>query len=124
MVITKEFELYDTGKGYCLSPIGYIEGMPFSVNDYEFLLERKQEDYDKIEDWFKAQFVPYLTRKSFNEYITSYGIKHIAERELGFYVCNADIKLLTLENGVEYKKYPHSPNITYKLSKDFYKRQV
>jgi len=103
--------------------IGYLDGVPFYVDEYEFLLGRRPEDYIIIKDWVDNKLMPFMTRKSFNERHTSYGLKHIAEKELGFYVSNGDIKLALMENNVPFKEYPGSPNVSYPLSQWFYKAE-
>lgn len=56
---------------------------------------------NQIEEWIDSHLMPYMTRKTINYSISSYGIKHIAESELGFYVSNDAIKELLQERGVE-----------------------
>jgi len=101
--------------------IGYIDGVPFYESEYNHLINsRNVEDYGKIKSWVDIELMPYMTRKTINDRHSSYGLKHIAENEIGFYVCNSDIKLILLENGVPFKKYPGSPNVVYPLSQMFY----
>ena len=104
------------------APIGHVDGVPFTEWEYNFLIERKADEYQQIRAWVDTELMPYMTRKSINERHNSYGLKHIAEEELGFYVSNGDIKLALLENGVPFKSYPGSPNTAYPLSQRFYKR--
>lgn len=103
--------------------IGYVDGVPFYESEYDLLLQRKIEDYNKIKEWVDTELMPYMTRKSFNERHSSYGLKHTAENELGFYVSNGDIKLILLEKGVPFKFEPGSPNTVYPLSQMFYRRK-
>ena len=103
--------------------IGFVSGVPFYQNEYEFLLERLLADYLKVKEWAEAEMMPYMTRKSINERHSSYALKHAAERELGFYVSNADIKLILLDLGVPFKAYRNSPNVTYPLSQHFFRRR-
>lgn len=54
-----------------------------------------------LENWIDEKLMPYMTRKTINYGISSYGLKHIAESELGFYVANDTLKELLEERGVE-----------------------
>ena len=101
--------------------IGYLDSVPFYESEYEFLLERNPECYQKIQEWVENNLMPFMSRQSINERHSSYGLKHIAENELGFYVSNGDIKLALMEEGVPFKEYPGSPNVCYPLSQKFYK---
>jgi len=103
--------------------VGFIDGVPFYPSEYDFLIERDAEEYLEIKRWVNAELMPYMTRKTINERHSSYGLKHVAERELGFYVCNADIKLILLERDVRFKSYYESPNVSYPLNEEFYKRR-
>lgn len=49
------------------------------------------ENNIKIRKWIKHEIKPHLI-KTTNKKHTSYEIKHMCEKELGFYVSNADIK--------------------------------
>ena len=101
--------------------IGFIDGVPFYKSEYEFLRDRRTaEEYQLIKAWVVGELMPFMRRKYINEHHSSYGLKHTAQRELGMYVTNGDIKLALLELGVRFKKYPGSPNVCYPLSKRFY----
>ena len=103
--------------------IGHIDGVPFYENEYDFLINNRDvDDYQQIKSWVDTELMPYMTLKSINERHSSYGLKHVAERDVGFYVSNGDIKLALLENGVPFKAYPGSPNISYPISQKFYRR--
>jgi hypothetical protein len=104
--------------------VGDVDGVPFYENEYEFLVnQRSAEDYRTIKAWVDTELMPFMTRKSINERHSSYGLKHVAESELGFYVSNGDIKLALLENGVPFKAEFGSPNPMYPLSERFYKSE-
>ena len=99
--------------------IGFIDNVPFHQGEYDRLLEIDIEDYERIKEWVDTKLMPYMTCKSFNEDINSYNLKRIAEIELGFYVCNGDIKYILLENNVPFKAYDLSPNTTYPICINF-----
>jgi len=102
--------------------IGRIDDVPFYESEYEHLLNhRSVGDYEKIKEWVNTELMPFMIRKKINDCHSSYGLKHVAENELGFYVSNGDIKLILLENGMPFKAYPGSPNTSYPLSQKFYK---
>jgi len=100
---------------------GFMDNVPFYQNEYEFLLERLPEDYQKIKEWVERELMPYMTRKTINVWHTSYGLKHDAEKELDFYVSNGDIKLILLEKGVPFMYRYRSPYVSYPLSERFYR---
>ncbi len=102
--------------------LGFLDGVPFYVSEYDFLVDqRNEEEYHIIKQWVETELMPFMTRKSINERHSSYGLKHTAENEIGFYVSNGDIKLILMELGVPHKSYWHSPNVTYPLSQRFYR---
>ena len=96
--------------------------MPRNIEQILLINKRDAEDYLRIKSWVDTELMPYMTLKSINERHSSYGLKHIAEREVGFYVSNGDIKLALLENGVPFKAYQGSPNPSYPISQKFYRR--
>ena len=128
MILTKSFvptryQSKNTGHGY--NPIfGFVGKVPFYQNEYEFLLERLPEDYQKIKEWVEKELMPYMTRKSINELHHSYGLKHVAEKQIGFYVSNGDIKLALMEEGVPFKAYYRDPYVSYPLSERFYRDRM
>ena len=101
--------------------IGYIDDVPFYQCEYDFLLKRDADEYKQIKKWVDTKLMPYMTRKSINMHHSSYGLKHTAENEIGFYVSNGDIKLILLENGVSFWKEPGNPNVAYPISQKFYR---
>jgi len=119
MIIDRDFHF--TGLKNELDDIGFIDGVPFYRSEYKHLLELNEKDYEQIKNWVDSRLMPYMTRKSINESYSSYGLKHIAENELDFYVSNGDIKYALLENDVPFKAYDRSPNTSYPLSQDFRK---
>ena len=105
----------------------------FMNGELQYLEELSDEDYATIKLWVVEELVPYMTRKTFNPKHSSYGLKHIAEREISeklygnrgsYYVCNAAIKYALSELGHEHSPISHCEiNYFYKLSEDFYKKR-
>ena len=54
--------------------------------------------------------------KTINRNRTSYGYKHIFERLLGFYICNADFKLAMEELNIPSKPQLDGRNLYYPVS--------
>ena len=113
---------YDPPRGNVITGIRLIDGVPFYQDEYDFLInKRTEEEYQAIKEWVETELMPHMTRMTINENHSSYGLKHVAEKELGFYVSNGDIKLVLLEKGVQYKSCPNNPNTSYPLSEQFFK---
>ncbi len=69
-------------------------------------------------EWLRNKKV----QKTMNRQCTSYGIKHIVERELNTYVCNGSFIAAVICLGIPYKKIEDSPNIYVAISlKELYK---
>jgi hypothetical protein len=88
-----------------LTPFG-IEGPNTFHTDDKF-----DQDYiNQIEtciEWLNSRTVS----KKMNRNISSYGIKHILERELHTYVSNGCFIAAVISLGIPYEKIPDSPNI-------------
>ena len=95
--------------------------IPFTRHDYKFILDRSPEDYEKTKKWIISRLLPYMTRKTENRRHSSYGIKHVVEREIGSYVSNAEIKLILAELEIPFWGSLDSPNMLYPISENFYK---
>ena len=93
-----------------LTPLG-IEGPKTYHVDEKF-----ENDYIRqIEtciDWLKEKAVG----SKMNHIATSYGMKHIIERELLTYVCNGSFTAAVIYLGIPYEKIPKSPNIFIAIS--------
>lgn len=60
--------------------------------------------------------------KRFNKNITSYGIKHLAERAFGTYICNGSLIAAAIHMRLEYEKIDNTPNIFLKIpDKELYR---
>ena len=66
----------------------------------------------ELREWISANLQP---RKTINRHHTSYGLKHIAERFLGFYVSNDDMKAAMVACGFEAKQVSEL-NCSYNVS--------
>lgn len=89
---------------------------------YKVELENIDDNIDIIKHWCKVRLLPYMTNKGFNYKHNSYGLKHICERELGFYVSNGQIKKVLAELGVRHYQVPTNPNCVYPISESFYRK--
>lgn len=63
------------------------------------------------------EILPYMTRKTLNMKHTAYGLKHIAESEIGRYVSQNELQRTLAKFG-----YP--VNDFYPISQNFYKEYV
>lgn len=72
-----------------------------------------KSEHDVLYDWITFNLIPI---KSFNDRKTSYGLKHIFERdECGFYVENDDFKAVMVEHGFKVKN-PNDINWIFNIS--------
>lgn len=81
MNMTRTFVLRNYQSPRALSPLGDIDGVPFYQTEYEHILKRDDEEYHLIKEWVNNELMPYMTRKSINTTHSSYGLKHVAEKE-------------------------------------------
>ena len=88
-----------------LTPFGF-EGPNTEHTDLDF-----DQDYlDQIQtciDWLKSKKIG----SKINRVSTSYGIKHIIERETNTYVANGCLIAAVIQLGIPYERIPDSPNI-------------
>lgn len=94
-----------------------VNNMDLFFNETE--LEEIQDNQDLIQAWCKARLLPHL-KQSINFNHSSYGLKHLAEKELGFYISNGQLKYAMAMLGVNYSQRPNSPNCFYPLSEKFF----
>jgi len=97
-----------------------------NINKKEILfyaseLENIDENMDIIKHWCKTRLLPYMKNKCINYNHNSYGLKHICEREIGFYVGNGQLKKALAELDVRHYQYLDSPNCYYPICESFYK---
>jgi hypothetical protein len=66
---------------------------------------------DLIIGWIKTNL---KERKKINNSVSSYGLKHRCERDLGFYVSNIDIKICMKE--LNFRSVPYYCNEYYNIT--------
>lgn len=88
---------------------------------YEVELDNIDENIESIREWCKIRLLPYMKNKCINYKHNSYGLKHICERELGFYVSNGQIKKVLAELDINHYQAIGNPNCYYPISESFYK---
>lgn len=71
--------------------------MDYCYNGKEWLT-LSDERQNALKDWIDANLMK-IKRK--NSQVTSYGLKHMAEKRLRFYVSNADMKKAMAESGFD-----------------------
>ena len=69
------------------------------------------ESFEKAVAWLKQ--VEKI--KSFNTHRSSYGLKHLAEKEIG-YITNGVFIAAAIHSGFKYKINPDSPNVRFNMS--------
>lgn len=85
-------------------------------NEYDQLsLENKA----RLQKWIDERVRPNLI-KSYNPYLTSYGLKHYFEQDVGLYISNGVFKGAMLAAGIQPKEYDRL-NWVFQISKRFYK---
>lgn len=90
-----------------------INGLNVSVGSGESeTLNEVQKDL--LDDWIDLKVKPFMI-KTINKYISSYGLKHKAEKELGFYISNLDFKCAMARQGIDGGS--NKLNMNYALSK-------
>ena len=85
------------------SPFECFNTYVLGEGDNEHKVRVNDETYIKIKSWIQEKIVPYLC-KGGNKVCSSYGIKHMAEDQLGFYVSNETVKIIMCELGVIKKR--------------------
>lgn len=91
-------------------------GVPYTNEngweDKELVTDLPVEMQSKVLDWVKENFIP---RKTKYEYATSYGLKHILEKELGLYLTNNQFKDAMMKCGY-YPTQANELNWHYRIS--------
>lgn len=95
-----------------------------TINNQEILFGideacTEKEHNPLIKQWIIDNIVPNLI-KNINRKYSSYKIKHICERELGFYVSNYDIKYHMAELGIEGENITGCINYYYPISQKWF----
>ena len=93
------------------------EGKPYSNEngsvDDKLMKDLSIKEQEMVIEWINVNIYP---RKTVLNSYTSYGIKHILERELGIYLTNNQFKDAMLICGY-YPINPNELNWTYRISK-------
>jgi hypothetical protein len=97
---------------------------PFGIEGPNTMYTENRFDQDYLKQietcvkWLKGKVV----NRKINRITTSYGIKHIIERELNTYVCNGAFIAATIALDIPYERIPNSPNVFVAISvKELYK---
>jgi len=117
-VLRLEPELSDFG-------IGVYGGgeMPPAERSAKLLKDRAslRASSDRIEAAFEYLSEMCIKRnKSINETSSSYGLKHVVERDIG-YITNGQFITAAIIAGYKYKKYNGSPNVCFNMSESPWK---
>lgn len=89
---------------------------------YPSELEDIDENIDIIKHWCETRLLPYMNNKCINYKHNSYGLKHICEKEVGFYVSNGQIKKVLALLGIKHCQKLDNPNCCYPITENFYKQ--
>ena len=91
-------------------------GHPLTVDgdqiDNKLLEDLSEQQQADLLAWIISNVLP---RKTANKSHSSYGIKHYAEKDLGFYISNNQFKDAMLQCGFQ-PVNPHQTNWIYKIS--------
>lgn len=66
-----------------------VNGRSYTDGDKRMFTDLTKDQQEKLDAWIDRNICP---QKTPNNYRTSYGIKHYAERNLGFYISNNQFK--------------------------------
>lgn len=94
-----------------LTPFGIEDPNKFDIKDQKFDAE-KIKQIETCVDWLKSKKL----QKNFNKRTSSYGIKHIIEREQNTYIANGCFIAAVIKFGIPYKRKDNSPNIFVPIS--------
>lgn len=87
---------------------------------YNIELENKDRNIEVVKKWCEERIMPYKST-AINYKHSSYELKHICERELGFYVSNGTLKNALAQFDIRYKQQKDSPNYCYAIKPNFWK---
>ena len=77
---------------------GIRDGRPWTENDTGLITDMSTEEQERVKAWIHENLLP---RKTPNLDRTSYGIKHILDRDIGIYTTNNQFKDAMLMCGFE-----------------------
>lgn len=108
-IIAKIPNLHIYGVGRAIGS-GFLTDSKFS--DYqENLLKYDKNEFNKICEWLATK----EKTKRLNKKTCSYKLKHIVEKELGFYIPNGAFIAAAIHSGFEYKIDKNYPNVFFKI---------
>jgi hypothetical protein len=111
-VINSFPNLTDFGIGFYdekkLNPVEYNEKLHAQQED----LLKSAESFEKTCIWIKENIKEI---QSINTKHTSYGLKHLAEKHVG-YITNGVFIAAAIHCGFKVKVYPGSPNVSFNMS--------
>lgn len=94
----------------------YVNGLKIVTDLHEYQTLTVEQQILLI-DYVNHYIKPYANIKTINRNLSSYILKHKAEKHLGFYVANLDMKVAMAQCGIEGVSYNQSINMYYPLSK-------
>ena len=90
-----------------------VDGHPWSPFDNELFDQMRIEEQNAVLNWIHTSLIP---RKNACHGHTSYGTKHLLERDTGIYMTNNQFKDAMLVAGYE-PVNPHELNWKYRISR-------
>ncbi|MDT3335481.1 hypothetical protein Q4Q49_09210 [Shewanella sp. SP1S1-7] len=84
---------------------------------YQSSLLDSSESFEKTVTWLKQ----IEKIKSFSTHRSSYGLKHLAEKDIG-YITNGVFIAAAIHSGFKYKINPDSPNVRFNMSEKSLKK--
>lgn len=90
-----------------------IDGHAWTELDHELFSDMRPDEQERIRVWIRQNIVP---RKNACHGHTSYGIKHLLERDTGIYMTNNQFKDAMLVAGYE-PVNPRELNWEYRISR-------
>lgn len=92
----------------------------FEVKSYVSETLTEEEHQPLIRKWIEENLIPNLIKRT-NKYHSSYGLKHMCENDLEFYVSNYDIKYHMAMLGINGINFDNSINYCYPISEKWFK---
>lgn len=92
----------------------------FEIKSYVTETLTESEHQPLIRKWIEKNLIPNLIKRT-NKYHSSYGLKHMCEDDLEFYVSNYDIKYNMAMLGIEGISLDNSINYCYPISEKWFK---
>lgn len=108
-ILDKVPELHIFGVGRAIGS-GFLTDSKL-LSYQEKLLNYDKDDFNKICGWLATK----EKSKTINKKACSYKLKHIAEKELGFYLPNGALIAAAIHSGFEYKIDKDWPNVFFKI---------